>query len=46
LYKSYVELSGAISLGKTMEESRRNLDEAIEMVLEGNQIILQSGEEV
>jgi len=33
---SVAELPGAISLGNTVEEARRNLDEAIEMVLEGN----------
>ena len=33
---SVAELPGAISLGNTIEEARRNLDEAIEMVLEGN----------
>jgi hypothetical protein len=29
----------AISLGNTVEEARRNLDEAIEMVLEGNRLV-------
>jgi len=33
------ELPGAISLGDTVEEARRNLDEAIEMVLEGNRLL-------
>jgi len=32
---SVAELPGAISLGADVEEARRNLDEAIEMVLEG-----------
>jgi predicted RNase H-like HicB family nuclease len=36
---SVVELPGAISLGKTREEARANLSEAIEMVLEGNRIL-------
>ena len=36
---SVAELPGAISLGKTVEEARRNLDEAIEMVLEGNRLL-------
>ncbi len=36
---SVVELPGAISLGKTREEARANLAEAIEMVLEGNRLI-------
>ena len=33
---SVAELPGAISLGRTKEEARANLSEAIEMVLEGN----------
>ena len=33
------ELLGAISLGKTREEARANLAEAIEMVLEGNRLL-------
>jgi predicted RNase H-like HicB family nuclease len=33
------ELPGAISLGKTREEARANLSEAIEMVLEGNRLL-------
>jgi predicted RNase H-like HicB family nuclease len=33
---SIAELPGAISLGKTQEEARANLAEAVEMVLEGN----------
>jgi predicted RNase H-like HicB family nuclease len=36
---SVVELPGAISLGKTREEARANLEEAIEMVLEGNRLL-------
>ena len=36
---SVVELPGAISLGKTREEARGNLSEAIEMVLEGNRLL-------
>ena len=36
---SVAELPGAISLGKTREEARANLAEAIEMVLEGNCIL-------
>jgi predicted RNase H-like HicB family nuclease len=36
---SVAELPGAISLGKTREEARANLEEAIEMVLEGNRIL-------
>ena len=36
---SVAELPGAISLGATVEEARRNLDEAIEMVLEGNRLL-------
>ena len=32
---SVAELPGAISLGADVEEARRNLDEAIEMVLKG-----------
>ena len=36
---SVAELPGAISLGKTVEEARENLDEAIEMALEGNRIL-------
>ena len=36
---SVAELPGAISLGNTVEEARRNLDEAIEMVLEGNRLL-------
>jgi predicted RNase H-like HicB family nuclease len=33
---SVAELPGAISLGADIAEARRKLDEAIEMVLEGN----------
>jgi predicted RNase H-like HicB family nuclease len=36
---SVAELPGAISLGKTREEARANLAEAIEMVLEGNRLL-------
>jgi predicted RNase H-like HicB family nuclease len=36
---SVAELPGAISLGKTREEARANLSEAIEMVLEGNRLL-------
>jgi predicted RNase H-like HicB family nuclease len=36
---SVAELPGAISLGKTQEEARANLAEAIEMVLEGNGLL-------
>ena len=36
---SVVELPGAISLGKTREEARAHLSEAIEMVLEGNRLL-------
>ena len=36
---SVAELPGAISLGATVEEARKNLDEAIEMVLEGNRLL-------
>ncbi|MDT5122519.1 MAG: hypothetical protein QOC96_2001 [Acidobacteriota bacterium] len=35
------ELPGAISLGKTREEARANLSEAIEMVLEGNRLLAE-----
>ena len=35
------ELPGAISLGKTREEARANLSEAIEMVLEGNRLLTE-----
>ena len=38
---SVVELPGAISLGKTREEARENLAEAIEMVLEGNRLLAE-----
>ena len=38
---SVAELPGAISLGETVEEARENLDEAIEMVLEGNRILAE-----
>ncbi|HKP71667.1 MAG TPA: type II toxin-antitoxin system HicB family antitoxin [Pyrinomonadaceae bacterium] len=36
---SVAELPGAISLGKSREEARANLAEAIEMVLEGNRLL-------
>jgi predicted RNase H-like HicB family nuclease len=36
---SVAELPGAISLGKTREEAKANLAEAIEMVLEGNRLL-------
>ncbi|HEY0350274.1 MAG TPA: type II toxin-antitoxin system HicB family antitoxin [Pyrinomonadaceae bacterium] len=38
---SVAEIPGAISLGNTVEEARRNLDEAIEMVLEGNRLLAE-----
>jgi len=38
---SVAELPGAISLGNSVEEARRNLDEAIEMVLEGNRLLAE-----
>ena len=38
---SVAELPGAISLGKTREEARENLAEAIEMVLEGNRLLAE-----
>lgn len=39
---SVAELPGAISLGSSVEEARKNLDEAIEMVLEGNRLLMTS----
>jgi predicted RNase H-like HicB family nuclease len=36
---SVAELPGAISLGKTRDEARANLEEAIKMVLEGNRLL-------
>ena len=36
---SVAELPGAISLVASVEEARRNLDEAVEMVLEGNRLL-------
>jgi predicted RNase H-like HicB family nuclease len=39
---SVAELPGAISPGNSVEEARRNLDEAIEMVLEGNRLLANS----
>ncbi|HEX8397811.1 MAG TPA: type II toxin-antitoxin system HicB family antitoxin [Pyrinomonadaceae bacterium] len=41
---SVAELPGAISIGVTPEEARENLDEAIELVLEGNRILAQERE--
>jgi len=41
---SVAELPGAISLGATVEEARRNLDEAIEMVLEGNRLLTEEAD--
>lgn len=41
---SVAELPGAISLGKTVEVARENLDEAIEMALEGNRILAEEVE--
>jgi predicted RNase H-like HicB family nuclease len=38
---SVAELPGAISLGSSVEEARGNLDEAIEMVLEGNRLLAE-----
>jgi len=38
---SVAELPGAISLGSSVEEARKNLDEAIEMVLEGNRLLAE-----
>jgi len=38
---SVAELPGAISLGASVEEARQNLDEAIEMVLEGNRLLAE-----
>jgi len=38
---SVAELPGAISLGASVEEARRNLDEAVEMVLEGNRLLAE-----
>ena len=44
LQASVAELPGAISLGSTVEEARRNLDEAIEMVLEGNRLLTEEAD--
>ena len=41
IHASVAELPGAISLGATVEEARGNLDEAIEMVLEGNRLLTE-----
>ena len=38
---SVAELPGAISLGASLEEARRNLDEAVEMVMEGNRLLAE-----
>ena len=38
---SVAELPGAISLGASVEEARRNLNEAIEMVMEGNRLLAE-----
>jgi predicted RNase H-like HicB family nuclease len=38
---SVAELQGAISLGRTREEARANIAEAIEMVLEGNRLLAE-----
>ena len=38
---SVVELPGAISLGASVEEARRNLNEAIEMVMEANRLLAE-----
>ncbi|HJZ66811.1 MAG TPA: type II toxin-antitoxin system HicB family antitoxin [Blastocatellia bacterium] len=38
---SVAELPGAISLGASVEEARQNLNEAIEMVLEGNRLLAE-----
>ena len=38
---SVAELPGAISLGQTVDEARKNLDEAIEMVFEGNRLLAE-----
>ena len=38
---SVAELPGAISLGRTREEARANIAEAIEMLLEGNRLLAE-----
>ena len=45
---SVAELPGAISLGASIEEARHNMDEAIEMVLEGNHLLAEenAGEKI
>jgi predicted RNase H-like HicB family nuclease len=45
---SVAELPGAISLGASIEEARRNLDEAVEMTLEGNRLLAEetAGEKI
>ncbi len=40
------ELPGAISLGKTKDESRTNLSESIEMVLEGNHLVAYNANQI
>ena len=40
---SVAELPGSISLGASVVEARRNLDEAIEMVMEGNRLLAEEG---
>ena len=41
-YIAFVEeLPGANTLGRTLEEARRNLQEAVELVLEANRILAQ-----
>jgi predicted RNase H-like HicB family nuclease len=41
---SVAELPGASSLGKTREEARANLAEAIEIVPEGNRLLAECSE--
>jgi len=38
---SVAELPGAISLGASVEEARRNLNDAIEMVMEANRLLAE-----
>ena len=38
---SVAELPGAILIGASVEEARRNLNEAIEMVMEGNRLLAE-----
>jgi predicted RNase H-like HicB family nuclease len=43
-YAAFVEeLPGANSQGETLEEARRNLVEAVELVLEGNRLLAEEG---